>query len=372
MMERLKSLPLTIFLTILIWMYAEAQFTTTQQDIPISVRIASGTPEYALRTMDPVTKRYTDILHFVVTLQGAKSQVDRIFQEAEGVMRDRAADERPQELTYIPTADQLRQAAGGDMHPSVLTLLNRLDYFRSRGVSVTFAAPDYVTIEVDTVARIRRDAVFQSSVVVDSVTLDPGSVEVQIPTRTLDAIGETNIKVRAVPQSEQQLAALPPDTDRVIPVRFVAEYPGERDDRIRIVPGQGNATVRLRRTQQGVLNISDVPIWISGPPSLLARYDAQVTPRSVSLVLSGPTALMESTRQRLTGGPLAAGISAYLDLTPEDRPTTTTVRRSLRYIIPEGLTLVQAPTDASFRLSDILPSPPATSATTSASQPNNH
>jgi hypothetical protein len=373
MLDRLKVLPLTILLTILIWMYAEAQFTTTQPDVPIDVRIASSTPDFVVRTLDPVTKRYSDTLSFIVTLQGPKSQIDQIFEASQGAARDKSAEDRLAALTFIPTVEQLRQAAGGELHPYVLPMLNRLDYFRSRGVTVTFAAPNYVSIDVDSVVRLRKDAVFQSSIAVDSATLDPGNVEVQVPSQLLRTIDESRLSVRAVPQNDEQLAAVPPDTDKSIPVRFVADYPGPRDDRIRVVPGQGNATVRVRRTQQGVLSVSDVPIWVSGPPALLAHYNVDVTPRSVALVLSGPNSLMDATRQRLAGGPQAAGISAYLDLTSDDRPSTTAARRRLRYMIPDGLTLVQAPTDASFKLSET--SPPASAASSpaaTASQPGNH
>jgi hypothetical protein len=352
MLDRLKVLPLTILLTILIWMYAEAQFTTTQPDIPIDVRISSGTPDFVVRALDPVTKRYSDSLSFIVTLQGPKSQIDKIFEESQGAARDKSAEERLAALTFIPTIEQLRQAAGSEFHPYVLPMLNRLDYFRSRGVTVTFAAPNYVSIDVDSVVRVRKDAVFQSSVAVDSATLDPGSVEVLVPAQALRSIDESRISVRAVPQNDEQLASIPPETDKTIPVRFVAEYPGPRDDRIRVVPGQGNATIRLRRTQQGLLSVNDVPIWVSGPPSLLARFNVDVTPRSVALVLSGPNPLMDATRQKLTGGPKAAGISAYLDLNSDDRPSSTASRRRLRYVIPDGLTLVQAPTDAAFKLSE--------------------
>jgi hypothetical protein len=372
MLDRLKVLPLTILLTILVWMYAEAQFTTTQADIPIDVHIASGTPDFAVRTLDPKTKRYTDTLSFVVTLQGPKNQIDQILQESQGAGRDKSAEGRLAALTYVPAVEQLRQAAGGEMQPFVLPMLNRLDYFRSHRVTVTFASPNNVTIDVDSVTRLRKDAVFQGPAAVESATLNPLNVEVYIPSAALRTIGESRITVRAVPQNDQQFASLPPDTDQTIPVRFVADYPGVRDDRIRVVPGQGSATVRLRRAQQGDLSVGDVPIWISGPPSLLAHYEVDVTPQSLTLVLSGPSALVDATRQRLSGGAKAAGISAYLDLTPDDRPDTSATRRKLRYTVPEGLSLLRAPTDAAFRLRETSSPAPATTTSATASRPNGY
>jgi hypothetical protein len=370
MLNRLKTLPLTILLTILIWMYAEAQFTAAQPDVPIDVPIASGSPDFTVRTMDPETKRYTDTLSFVVTLQGPKSQIDQILQESLGAVREKSDEDRRAALTYIPTADQLRQAAGATLHPNVLPMLNRLEYFRSRGVTVTYATPNRVTIEVDSVMRLKKDAVWQSAVAVESWALDPTTVEVQIPAQALQSIGESKISVLAVPQSDEAVAALPPDTDQKIPVRFVVDYPGPRDDRIRVVPGQGSATVRVRRVRQSVLNVSDVPIWVSGPPSLLTRYKVDVTPQSVALVLSGPNSLLDAARARLTsGGAKAAGISAYLDLLPDDKPDGSANRRNLRYIIPEGLSIVQAPPDATFKLGEIAATATATAPAATRTQP---
>lgn len=205
MFERLKSLPLTILLTLLIWAYAEAQFTSTQQDVPINVRVASNSPDYALRVMDPVTKRFSNILNFIVTLQGPRNQIDQILQESQGASRDKSGEDHLGALTYIPTTDQLRQAVasggstsggserengaatadGEGLHPAVIPMLNRLEYFRSRGVTVTFANPSYVNIEVDTVTRLRKDAAFQSAVAVENATVDPATVEVQIPSQSL-------------------------------------------------------------------------------------------------------------------------------------------------------------------------------------------
>jgi hypothetical protein len=370
MLERLKSLPLTILLTVLIWMYAEAQFTATQSDVPINIGVSSGSQDFAVRVYDQTNKRYSNMLNVVATLQGPRNQLDQILQEALGAAHVNPTEDRMAALTYTPSADQLRQAVanGGEFNAVTLPMLNRLDYFQSRGVTVTYAQPSSVSIEVDTVARVRKEAAFQSSVAVENVTVDPATVEVQIPSQTLREVGENKIVVHAVPQNDAQLAALPPDTDKVIPVRFVADYPGPRDERIRLQPAQGNATVRVKRAQQGVLGVGDVPIWVSGPPGLLSRYNIEVTPQSVGLMLSGPSALVDATRQRLSGGPKGAGISAYLDLTPEDHPEPggVPVRRALRYILPDGLSLLQSPPEASFKLTE---KTPATTPTATTTQP---
>jgi hypothetical protein len=49
---------------------------------------------------------------------------------------------------------------------------------------------------------------------------------------------------------------------------------------------------------------------------------------------------------------LAQAVHAYIDLTPDDRPNESFTRRRVRYTLPEGLSLREAPPDAEFRLTE--------------------
>jgi hypothetical protein len=125
-------------------------------------------------------------------------------------------------------------------------------------------------------------------------------------------------------------------------------------------------------TQQSDLTIDGVPIWVSGPPDILARYNVEVTPRIVTLRLSGPSNLVEETRKRINSDPATPRFFAFLDLTPQDRsqPPDVSVSRTLRCILPDGFSLQPFPPQASFRLLEKTPPPPATGPATSASQLN--
>src|ERR1041384_2873302 len=99
MLGRLKTLPLTIILTVLIWMYAEAQFTSSREDVRISVRITSPSPDITLRVLDSHGNSVGAVATLAVTLQGPKSQIDRIFQESQGQLGP-ATDDELANLTY--------------------------------------------------------------------------------------------------------------------------------------------------------------------------------------------------------------------------------------------------------------------------------
>ncbi len=84
--DRLKSLPLTILLTVLIWMYAEAKFTATQDHVPLTLRVVSPQGDLVLRALDPTDNRYHSAIALDVTLEGPKNQIDGIDQEVASVV----------------------------------------------------------------------------------------------------------------------------------------------------------------------------------------------------------------------------------------------------------------------------------------------
>src|ERR1041384_1839443 len=101
MLGRLKTLPLTIILTVLIWMYAEAQFTSSREDVRISA--------LTLRVLDSHGNSVGAVATLAVTLQGPKSQIDRIFQESQGQLGP-ATDDELANLTSSPPAPDLNPA----------------------------------------------------------------------------------------------------------------------------------------------------------------------------------------------------------------------------------------------------------------------
>lgn len=102
MFERLKSLPLTIVLTILIWMYAESQVHSSHaearldvSDIPVWITWqGSNDPGYAVTVYPPTVS---------ITISGSPEQIDALRREnpIPGIHAylDLAASDSPSGLT---------------------------------------------------------------------------------------------------------------------------------------------------------------------------------------------------------------------------------------------------------------------------------
>ena len=101
------------------------------------------------------------------------------------------------------------------------------------------------------------------------------------------------------------------------------------------------------------LTVSEVPVWVSGPPDMLAKYDVTLADKTVGLTVTGPTARVESMRRRVKSAGIAgSGINAYLDVAPDDRPTGSTTHRRVRPVLPDELTLVGTPEEVGFKLTE--------------------
>jgi hypothetical protein len=99
------------------------------------------------------------------------------------------------------------------------------------------------------------------------------------------------------------------------------------------------------------LTVKDIPVWVSGPPSVLAANDITVEPKTVEVTVVGTPDLIDTLNQRATTGGQSTGIHAFVDLTPDDKPAPGVVSyRSPRIVTPAGLTLLQAPERVGFRM----------------------
>ncbi|HVX85371.1 MAG TPA: hypothetical protein VH253_11365 [Phycisphaerae bacterium] len=359
MLNRLKTLPLTIVLTVLIWMYAEAQFTNTQENVQLSVRLVTPSPDLAVRAVDPSKTRLSDTINTVVTLQGPRAQLDSIFQQSQGVPDPDLAS-----LSYTPPERELKP--GEETSVDVVSMLNSLAYFKTRRVIVSSAAPRRVALEVDRVLHLQKAPDFRPAASVERAVLSDDTVTLNVPATTLEQLGGPG-KIAVVAEPQKSLASLKPGTDTTIPVKYVAEYAGAPDDRITVTPPAGTVKVRIPVTQAATEVVPDVPIWASGPPPVLAKYDVDVRPKFVRVTVAGTPAAIAAFHDSRSGAGAAAGVGlgtalrGYVDLSPDDRPADTYTRRRVRYVLPEGLTLQDAPPDVEFRLTEKAPpAPPST------------
>ena len=146
MLERLKSLPLTIVLTILIWMYAEAQFTAHRADIPITLRVAAASKEYSLNVhgADPDDSRGRDVLTIRIAVQGSQAKIDRLYLQSNGTT---TPDQDLANLRFLLPAEDTK--AGASRIYDTLIVLNTLPYFRQNGLMVTAANPARMRVDIE-------------------------------------------------------------------------------------------------------------------------------------------------------------------------------------------------------------------------------
>jgi hypothetical protein len=354
MLKHLKTLPLTIILTILIWMYAEAEFTSTQDGVPVRIQIQAARPDQtSIRIVD---EKGTPVrgVNVQLTLQGAKGQIDRILQQSQTPLAGEAS---------LPPTLTLTLGENEDKTVSLLPRLNAMAYFRDKNVRVLACSPDHVEIDIDRLVRFSRplEKLNRNGVPVTIDHFDPQSVDVVIPAKVLEKLGrEADITVSAEPQ--QRLAGTV-GVVHSVPVRIVPVFKGEsiasRDDRITVTPQDAVCFLKVNAEfSEHYILPRAIPILVTGTAEVLSPYRIDVTPREVSVEVAGtPDAIAKLKSAMAVGAnvPLEETIRVYLDLTPDDRPTAGPVSRRLRYVLPEGISVESRVEKVEFKLSDLAP-----------------
>ena len=353
MIERLKTLPLTVVLTILIWMYAEAEFTSTQDNVAVTVQILSAEPnQFTVRALDKGSP--VRILNLQLTLQGAKGQIEKILQQSRAPLGTDAAL-KPLEIPL----DAARLAATGNV-VSMTAQLNGLPYFRDKGVTVVASVPDRVQIESDKLVQMSRplEKLNRNGVPVTVKKFEPAMVTITAPAKLIAALGgEAGMNVAAEPQ--QRLTGGDVGVERKVPVRLICEYKGEPDDRVTVTPQDAVCTLTVNaQFSEHFKPVQALPVLVTGPVDVVSPYRIQVAPKEVSVAVTGTPETISKLRAAMAGGSGAVPeetVRAYLDLVPTDKPTAGMVSRKLRYVLPEGVSLDTKVDRVEFRLSEMEP-----------------
>jgi hypothetical protein len=345
LMDSLKSLPLTIILTVLIWMYAEAQFTATEDNVPITLHVAPMSSDQSIRMLEPAD----GLLH--IRVEGPQAQVERFRQTVLHI-----TDSPVDELGAMVFTPQQKLNIGSNNWVDSAQAVNSIAYFQKHGITVTSASPGRIRLETDRVVQLRKPILFHGNIV---AKIEPSQADVLLPQTLRDTVGEKNINVYARPLRD--LDSLPRDVDQTIPAQLMVEYPGPSDERVVVNPQQATLTLRLPRQREQSLVIPSVPVFVSGPPDLLAKNDVEIRPRFVQILVSGPETVLGPIRAAMAHGAIMTPdprIRAYLDLDVGDKPADVFSRRALRYVYPAGMELRQTPDQVEFRL--VAPATPAT------------
>ena len=198
MFNRLKSLPLTIMLTILIWMYAEAQFTSTRDGLLVSLNVDSPVSNYCVRVLDPADGQYHQTLPIRVSVEGPQNKVDTLLQST----RQLGGEGDLLSFPFVPSAEAMK--SGGEQNFDTASLLNAMPYFRDNGLTVTTATPARMRLEVQPVQTVTLPIVFRSPAVPNAqvISVSASESKVSLPPQLLAQIGGvSHLSVVATPLS---------------------------------------------------------------------------------------------------------------------------------------------------------------------------
>ncbi len=337
LLTKLRNLPLTIVLTILIWMYAEAQNVTSKDNLPITIRVTPFANDEVLRLVDPMDGK------FRISVGGKQASVDRV------------ANGRQEELASMDFTPAHRLPLGQKVTVDSVAVLNALPYFQRNGLTVTSASPAQIRLDVEPQVLVRKAIIFRGNL---PVKITPDHADVLMPQSVRDSVGEGHINVYARPLRE--LDTLPRQVEQTIAAQLIVEGPAPTDDRVVVSPQQVTLTLTIPQQREQSVEVPEVPVRIAAPPELLARYTIEIRPKSVRVTVAGPDKLLERIRTALAQGgqDTDTKIRAYVDLEPGDKPSDAFTSRPLRYVYPPGLELRQTPDHVEFRL--VAPAPPDT------------
>ncbi len=355
LMDRLKVLPLTLLLSVLLWLYADANLTSTQGDLPIRISVIAA-PDAGSRTVQLAEPSTGD---FQITIQGPRNRVQRVRQQCEG--RAVFTTEDVNNLVYV-VRHPGHLALGGHDRMDAVKVFNSLPFFRQRRINVISVKPSTLELNVDEMVTVVRPIDFRQLRGIP-VTLTPPSAKVVLPRSLLAGIGgKSQLRVIAHPLVDP--TTLPPNTRQTIEAQLVVHYPGTLSTQVTVFPSTAAVTLNIPAQPRKKLFIGIVPVWVRGPPWLLNRYSIETQPTTVNVTVSGAAhrlSLLKTQVIRGNAAPVRSRVIALLNMTSSWRPGPNFVSRRVHYHLPHGISLVDGPRHILCRIQRRTgtPAPPA-------------
>ncbi len=336
-LERLKVVPLTLLLTLLLWMYADAHLTAIQNNLPfqISVVVPPSDTNDIVQIVSPANGE------FHVNIQGPRDQVQQIQDQADG--RAIFTHDDRNNLSYVVRHIKTLAIGSGNYISSV-RVLNDLPYFRQRHVIVTSASPAQIQLAVDQMVSISRPIEF-TALHHAAASIVPAVAQVQLPRSLLTSAGGQD-QFRVVAQPLSDLTALPPRSRQTVQAQLVVRYPGAVNTHVSVAPATVLVSFTVPSEPAHKLKLGIVPVWIRGPSWLMNRYSISMRPETVQVTVSGARPALQRLGRKMLDGDLAPvhdRVVAFLNVTPSITTTQGWVAHHIRYALPAGITLIKGP-----------------------------
>ncbi|MFO0859453.1 MAG: hypothetical protein U0570_02770 [Phycisphaerales bacterium] len=297
MLERIKTVTLVSIITLLVWIFAEAE-SLQRRDIRFTLQFASDSPsERAIEAEDGFRGTVT------VSFSGSASA----FAPAEEMTRT-----GPLVLAIGSPGIPLQP---GEYVVSLRDALRSDVQLRKLGLTVDRVEPPTVKVRVDAMeVRTARVVVDVGEAELEGVPeVRPTTVKLYLPSDAASAVGATP-EVYATLRAEDLARLVAGRRETVSQVRLELPMALKNKRSARIEPPTASVTLAVRKRQASV-ELTGVPIQVRMAPGELARWDVSIPEQDrfvPKVTVSGPADLVDQVKR----GEIK--VAATVNLTFED------------------------------------------------------
>jgi len=310
----LPSLVLITLITLLIWLYAEAQnvkTVATSISITLPQRVGSDRVAYFAEG--------EDVVRASVQLRGSSTQISAFQARLGGqpLQLPVEANDLPEDRNRITLdlASLLANARLDATDPTSPTI-------NSLGLNVIASEPGRINVGYDRLVTRTAPVRFapQQVQIAPTYKVEPGNVRITLPRSALELIGgsEDALYLEAVIEPER-LRAIPEGVTQTMSATLdesnLADVGGIDTRRIQLHRQSVDVTFTIAR-QKDTAMVKLVPVWVVAPPSELQRFAVTLADESRVLrdvSVTGPRDLV----QRLRDNPGDVRVVARFELTGE-------------------------------------------------------
>ncbi|MBL8876828.1 MAG: hypothetical protein JNM86_13615 [Phycisphaerae bacterium] len=282
MIDRIKTISLVSIITLLVWVFAEAE-SLQRRDVRFTLQFASDVPaERAIQVDDSFRGSIT------VGFSGSASA----FVPAEELARTSP-------LT-LPIGSPGIPATPGEYVVSLRDALRADPELRKLGLTVDRVEPATVRVHVEAIeVRTARVVVSVGDSELEGVPeVSPATVKVFLPADAAGAAG-SSLEVFGALRPEDLARLIPGRRETVPQVRLELPAALKNKRSARIEPATAQVTLAVRKRTSS-LELTGVPIQVRMAPGELSRWDVTIPEQDrfiPKLTVSGPAELIDQVKR---------------------------------------------------------------------------
>ena len=339
--DLLGTLALVVFLTVLIWVWAEREQIVGEKRMPpFALVLESDTQDRVITAIRSQSTAGTVMA--VESKFSDRISVNELFVSGPNLRADdlsRALRIDPKILLSVSRDLEI----GRETRIDLAARLSELPELADRGLSIKRIEPQFFEFRVDKLESRTVQIIPPPQLSGDfQITFVPDTVTVRGPSRELDELESAGALKVIAKLTQQQLAPLSQAGKTLLELEDVGlSAPGSR---LQIVNDLTcRAIIRPPETRNETRTLNAVPFYVMTHSALVQRRstvavsinDRPVTTTLPNIEIEGPTALLD----RVTRGELGFVIKAFLQLDAADTALQG-VERPVEYITPPGVSVV--------------------------------